>query len=272
MEEFQHPPHRSLLDQRVELISSRCYFVLERQDISPKKIRSFVRTMAKWFWSEKVAPKVSDSTQGFSAPYTRPATKTIWDERFDLATSIANQPVTKEFLELIGNKKELSNHRFYGYVAALALLEIMQGLMGTKPQDFNSFKNFGGPHEEGGVDSTILELEEESNTMIENLLGKAEEFVFKSDAFEEAAKRGSKGAPPIDHRWEQPVLEYLLKHKDKVEEFRKPSGKINRNGLAKHLVEELQAKHGFKLPKSDRTIADRLKTILLDARILETRG
>jgi hypothetical protein len=44
-------------------------------------------------------------------------------------------------------------------------------------------------------------MKEERNTMMENLLGKEEEFVFKADAFEEAAKKGAEGSPPIDPRW-----------------------------------------------------------------------
>jgi hypothetical protein len=211
----------------------------------------------------------------------RPVSKTIWDERFDLTTAIANQPVTKQFLKMIGSQEQLPDHRFYGYVAALALLEIMDGLMGTRPEELSAFENFGGPHEEGGPDWTAIELDEESNTMIENILGKAEEFVFKADVFEEAARKGAEGAHPKDDRWEPPVSEYLGKHQDIVERFRKPSGKINRNGLARHLVNELVAKQGdkdkeeggryFKLP-SERTIADRLKELLPKAGVLEKRG
>jgi len=278
---LHHPPPKSLWSQRVESISGRCYFVLEKQDISREDIQPFVRAMAKWFWREKVAPKVFDGSSDFSSPYTRPVSTTIWDERFDLTTSIANQPVTKQFLKMIGSQKELPDHRFYGYVAALALLHLMQGLMGTRPEELDAFENFGGPHEEGGPDWTALELEEASSDMIENMLGKAEEFVFKADAFEEAARKGGEGAHPVNHRWEPPVLEYLRKHQGIVESFRKPSGKINRNGLAKHLVTELEAKQEdgdkkgggryFELP-SERTIADRLKKLLREAGILEMKG
>ena len=158
--------------------------------------------------------------------------------------------------------------------------------MGTRPEDLEAFEKFSGPHEEGGFDYTAIEIEDERNTMIENMLGKAEEFIFKADVFEDAANKGAEGSPPPDLRWEKPVLEYLRTNKNIVEEFRKPSGKINRNGLAKHLETELVAKQGieddeeeeeekkkegerdFKLP-SERTVANRLKILLLEAGILE---
>jgi hypothetical protein len=269
---LDRPRPTSLWNQRADSISGRCHFVLERQGISQKDIRSFVQAMAKWFWSEKVTPSVSNGSVDFSLPYTRPVSRTIWDERFDLTTSIANQPVTKQFLKMIGSRKELPDHRFYGYVAALTLVEIMEGLMGTRLEELGTFENFGGPHEEGGPDWTAFELAEETNSMIESMLGKAEEFVFKADAFEEAARKGAEGSHPVDDRWEPPVLAYLARHREIVEaEFRKPSGKINRNGLARRIVSELQAKGEVKLPKSDRTIANRLKLLLSKAGILEMR-
>lgn len=272
LEKFRHPPHRSLRDKRIELISGRCYFVLEKQNISRADVRSFVLAMVDWFWKQEVVPANPEGDPNFFPSYTRPISKTIWDERFDLSQSIANQPVTKEFLEFIGRKKQLPRHRFYGYVAALALIEIMQGLMGTNPEDLDAFKNFSGPYEEGGTDWTAIELDEETETMIENLLGKAEEFIFKADAFENAARKGSEGAPPKDYSWEPPIVEYLRKNPEVVEGFRKPSGKINRNGLAKHLVSELQAKRGIKLAGNDRTIVNRLIKLLREAGILEMRG
>jgi hypothetical protein len=267
---LQHPLLKSLWKQRVETISGRCYFVLEKQGFSRKDIRAFVRALAKWFWREKIIPASNDGPD-FSSPYTRPASKTIWDECFELTTSVANQPVTKKFLKHIGSKQELPDHRFYGYVAALALLHLMHGMMGKRPEDLGAFVDFGGPYEEGGPDYTAFEIEDERDTMIENMLGKAEEFIFKADAFEEAARKGAEGAPPTDRRWEPPALDYLRMHQEIVEEFRKPSGKINRNGLAKHLTSKLEAMNEIKLP-SERTVADRLKKLLPEAGILETRG
>jgi hypothetical protein len=258
-----------LLNQRCEQITERCNYVLEQHGISKNETRKFVRAMAKWFWSEKRTPKGSDDGPDFTPPYTRPVSNTIWDERFDLTTSIVSLPVTKEFLEFIGSKSELPKHWLYAYIAALALLDILDGLLGTRPEDLEAFEKFSGPHEEGSPDYTAIDTPDERNTMIENMLGKAEEFIFKADAFEEAANKGAEGSPPTDLRWETPVLEYLQTNKKTVEGFRKPSGKINRNGLAKHLVQELQAKRGIKLPKSDRTIVDRLKKLLPEAGILE---
>jgi hypothetical protein len=269
------PPPKPLWNQRVELISGRCYFVLEKQGISRKNIRSFTRAMHKWFCSEKVAPKVSVGGSDYFSPYTRPVSMTIWDERFDLTKSIANQPVTKKFLKMIGSQEQLPDHRFYGYVAALALLEIMDGLMGTRPEELSAFENFGGPHEEGGPDWTAFELEEESNTMIENMLGKAEEFVFKSDALTEQAEFGQKGK-------RQTEIIKLMVNNNSISNYRHKSGKnvgkINITGLSNYIHTRIGS-YGFKplnkseieeeerycprqFPTNSKTIARRLPKIL----------
>jgi hypothetical protein len=245
--------------------------------------------MAKWFWSQKLTPKVFNATPDFAAPYTRPVSNTIWDERFNLTTSIANQPVTKQFLEFIGSKQQFPDHRFYGYVAALALLKIMEGLMSTKPEDLKAFENFGGLHEEGGTDWSALELEGETSTMIENMLGKAEEFVFKSDAFTEQAKLGEIGKRQPEKSWE-PVVEQeirrMVKNKS-IDAYRKKSrkniGGINIAGFSDYLHTRIRS-YDLKpllesecqkdmpycprlFPKSSKTLARRLPGILARLKI-----
>jgi hypothetical protein len=279
-----HPLPESLWKQRVELISGRCYFVLEKQDISAKDIRSFVRAMAKWFWKQKAPEVKTDNNPEYSAPYTRPVSKTIFDERFDLSASIANQPVTKLFLETIGGQKQLPDHRFYGYVAALALIEIMTGLMGTRLEELDSFKGFGGSHEEGGPDWTTLELEDETNSMIENMIGKAEEFVFKADEFTGQAGFGQEGRRQPEISWE-PMVEQeiqLMMKNNSINAYRNKSGKnigkIKITGLSDYLHTRIRS-YGFKplldsevlkdkrycprqFPGNSKTIARRLPNIL----------
>ena len=262
------PPYQALWEQRFKLVSGRCYFVLRQHDKLKTDVRHHVRSLTRWFWSEK-----SLGTTGAvsSSPYMRPVAATIWDERFDATGSVINQPITKLLFERIAREHELSRHWLSGYLAALALLDILHGLMGTRPQDLDALEGFGGPYEQGGPDWTAFELDDERHTMVENILGKAEECLFKADAFEEAARQGSIGSTPLDSRWEPPVLQYLETHIDEIERLRRPSGKINLSKLARLLTSILEARHGIKLP-SERTIVNRLKNLLAEAGILETRG
>jgi hypothetical protein len=226
--------------------------------------------MAKWFWSQKLAQKVFNATPDFAAPYTRPVSNTIWDERFNLTTSIVNQPVTKQFLEFIGSKQQLPDHRYYGYVAALALLDIMDGLTGTKPEDLEAFKNFGGPYEEGGPDWTTSDIEEERANMIENILGKAEEFVFKADAFEEAASSGSESKRLPKKTWEARIEVEIKQMGAKINKYKfqtgKKKGQINSTALAGHLHSMVRSDEENKQPESfptnPKTLARRLPEIL----------
>jgi len=278
-----------LFNQRHKQITNRCHYVLKRCGISKGHIRKSIRAMAQWFWLEKINPEAIKNSPDLSSPYVRPVSKTIWDERFDITTSIVNQPVTKQFLKFIGSKQELSDHRFYGYVAALALLHLMDGMMGVKPEDLDALENFGGPHEEGGADYTAFLIEDERNTMIENMLGKAEEFVFKSDAFTEQAEFGQKGKRQTEISWE-PIVEQeiklMVKNKE-INTYRNKSGnnigkikitrlsdylhtRIRSYNLKPLLKSEIQKDKPYcprLFPSNPKTVARRLPEILARLKI-----
>lgn len=270
MQTFRHPPYKPLWDKRVEAISGRCFFVLEQQGFSLKECQRFVSAMARWFRQTKPTMGDVKDSQDYSSPYTRPVSKTMWDERFDLTTSIANQPVTKQFLKLIGSRRELPDHRFYGYVAALALLQIMRGLLATKPDDLDAFVNFGGPYEEGEPDYTALEIEEEQNTMLENILGKAEEFVVKTDVLTGQAELGFISRRPPDKSWEPRIEEEIKRMGSGINAFRFRSGKkvgmVNVTQLADHLHTKIRSDMDNQcprnFPKNAKTLARRFPEIL----------
>jgi hypothetical protein len=168
---------------------------------------------------------------------------------------------------MIGSQKQLPDHRFYGYVAALALLEIMHGLMGTRPEELDSFGNFGGPHEEGGPDWTVLELDDERNNMIENMLGKAEEFVFKADVLTEQAELGKISSRPTEKSWEPRVEKEIKRMGVQIENFRfqtgEKKGAFNITRLADYLHIHILTDNCPRLfPKNPKTIRQRLPEIL----------
>jgi hypothetical protein len=265
---FSNTSHRSLLDQRIDSITGRCHYVLRNSGVTQAEILKHVRAMARWFQMEGNSVEAFSANRDFSAPYTRPISASMWDERFNLARSIVNQPVTKEHLKHIGTKKELPNHRLYGYIAALSLLQIMRDLMRLNIVDLKAYSGFGGPYEEGGEDYTAFELEEEYNIMIENLLGKAEEFIFKSDVLSEHAGLGQKSARPRDERWESLVEIEIKKLGSRLNNFRFKSGykagRINVSSLSDYLHTMVRTDDGCPsfFPGSPRTVARELPNIL----------
>jgi hypothetical protein len=265
-------PYRTLWEIREARIAARCEYILDQYDISAEEVQRHLQTLASQLSQKNLdaGAEVVENGSWFIDPsflYTRPMARTLWSECLDLRNSIVNEPVNRTLLEELARGIGIRRYWLVGYLAALTLLKLMDGLAKINPRELISAVDFGGPYEEGGPDWTAFELDGERNNMMENFLGKAEEFLFKADALAEASALGAQSAPPTDRRWEKLALEYLEKNKKKIElEYRKKSGVMNRRGLARKLDFELAAAFGEKRP-SERTVADRLKSLLPQAGI-----
>jgi len=252
------------VDHRIHELETHCHDRLAEVRIEGKERKRLINTVRKIIVMGKKG-KRSDNDLAHRM-FTRRMQPNAWSSQFDEQTTPVNQPLDKALFERVREIINIKHHWCAGYLIALALLDLFKVYRSMPVSDIPGMAAYAGTDAPGHEGENFMMQQEEHDILAANMIGKAEEAVFKADAYWEAAQRGGEGQTPPNTRWIPHAVDALRRYGPVfVNQHRTAKGKIIKSSLCEALKTRYRAEeHTQELP-SIRTMTKYIEAVVEEA-------